>query len=251
MSLAVPLGQPAAHQEAAMSAEVNSWLQRASTWQSVALAVLFLALVVAQGLVPRLAGASYSPVALALSGALLLACAVGGRIAWARAQGAATSLTLACGADSPAVWRMRRETAGMRVWVALVAVVNLPGALMPKSWPQYSIAALTVGRACAVFAAVTLAQSYRATEGYWARLSASALTVELDQAWRGRYSWAVVLLITAAGYFGVYGGFQAAWTWPPSRELVLDILVTLFMNLVLVMTVVNNLQLRSWRTRQV
>ncbi len=251
VALSVPLGAATAHEEAEMSVEVKSWLRRVSVWQPVALAATFLALVVGQGLLPRLTGGSSLPAAgLAVNFALLLACVVAGRIAWARAQGAATSLTLACGAESLAVRRMRRETAGMRVWVALAAVVNLPGALMPKSWPQYPIAALTVGGACAVFAAVTLAQSYRATEGYWARLSASALTVELDQAWRGRYSWAVVLLITAAGYLGVYGGFQAAWTWPPSRELVLDILVTLFINLVLVMTVVNYLQLRSWRTRQ-
>ena len=107
-----------------------------------------------------------------------------------------------------------------------------------------------MGLACAVFAAVTLAQSYRATEGYWVRLSASALTAELEQAWRQRFAWALVLLITAAGYFGNYGGFQAAWTWPPSPDLVLDILVTLFMNLVLVMSVANYLQLRSWRMRQ-
>ena len=65
-------------------------------------------------------------------------------------------------------------------------------------------------------------------------MSRGALAAELDQAWRQRFSWAVVLLVTAAGYFGVYGGFQAPWTWPPSRELVLDILVTLFINLVLV-----------------
>ena len=96
---------------------------------------------------------------------------------------------------------------------------------------------------------MTIAQSYGATEGYWARLSASALAAELDQAWRQRFSWALVLLVTGAGYFGVYGGFQAAWTWPPARDLVLDILVTLFINLVLVMSVASYLQLRAWRAK--
>lgn len=250
--LSVPLGEPAAAPggEAEASAEVKSWLQKVNVWQSVALGATLLALAVGQGLIPRLGGGDYPPGALAFSAALLLACVAGGRIAWTRAQSAALSVALACGSDSSTVWHMRREVTGARVWVALAAVVMLPGALMPKSWPQYSVAALAVGVACAVFTAVTLAQSYGATEGYWARLSASALDAELDQAWRGRFSWVVVLLIMAVGYFGVYGGFQAAWTWPPSRELVLDVLVTLFMNLVLVMTIVNYLQLRSWRMRQ-
>ncbi len=249
VALAMPLGAPAVHEEVEMSVEVKSWLRTVSTWQPVALAATFLTLAVGQGLLPRLAGGSLPVAGLAVSGALLLACVAAGRVAWVRAQGAATAVTLACGAESPVVRRMHRETAASRVWVALAAVVILPGALLPKSWPQYPVAALAVGLACAVFAAVTLAQSYRATEDYWARLSAGALADELEQAWRGRFTWALVLLITAAGYFGVYGGFQAAWVWPPSRDLVLDILVTLFMNLVLVMTVVNTLQLRSWRTR--
>lgn len=249
VALSVPLGLPAAHKEAELSAEMKPWLQKVSVWQSVALAAVFLAMVVAQGLAPRLADASYPPAALALSGILLLACVIGGRIAWTRARAATVAVMLACGADSPFVWRMRRDTAGARVWVALAAIVILPGALMPKAWPQYPVAALAVGAACAVFAAVTLAQSYRATEGYWQRLSVSALAAELDQGWRQRYSWAVVLLISAAGYFGVYGGFQAPWRWPPARDLVLDILVTLFINLVLVMSAISYLQLRSWRER--
>ncbi len=251
VALSVPLGAPTVHAEAEMSIEVKSWLRTVSVWQPVALAATFLALVVGQGLLPRLAGGSYPLVALAVSGALLLACAVGGWIAWARTQAAALSLTLACGAESPVGRRMRRDMSWSRVWVSLPALVLVPGALMPKAWPQYPIAALAVGAVCALFAAVAIAQFYRATERYWCSLSASALAAELDQAWRQRYSWVPVLLGTAAGYFVYrYGSPLAPLTWPPSSELVLDILVTLFMNLVLVAFVVSYLQLRSWRERQ-
>ncbi len=249
ISLTAPLGEPAG-EEAEMNAQVQEWLQKANIWQAVTMAAVFVALVVAQGMAPRLAAASYPPAALVFSSALLLVCVLGGRVAWARAQAATVAVTLACGADSPMVWRMRREAAGTRVWIALAAVVVLPGALMPHSWPQYPIAALAVGAACAVFAALTLAQFYRVREQYWARLSAGALAAELDQAWRGRYSWALVLLVTAVGYFGVYGGFQAPFAWPPSRDLALDILVTVFINLVLVTFAVNYFQLRDWRERK-
>ncbi len=227
ISLSVPLGEPAAQQEPEVSAEVKSWLQKASHWQTVALAAGGLATVFALSLVPRLAGGA----GLARLISLVLALAGLGVtvVAWTRSRRAALRATVALGAEHPVIWRMRRESAALRVWAALTALVILPGALMPKSWPQYPIAALAVGLACAVFAAVTIVQSYGATEGYWARLSAGALADELEQAWRGRFTWALVLLITAAGYFGVYGGFQAAWVWPPSRDLVLDILVTLFM----------------------
>lgn len=247
VSLVVPLGAPAAHAEAALSAEVKSQLHQAGVWHSVALGATLLGAAVAQSFIPRLAGGSQPPLAWLFSAALLVACAVAGRIAWARSQRAALAVHLACGADSPTAWRMRRETAAARLWAALVAIVLLPGALMPKSWPQYPIAALAVGAACAACAAVVLAQSCRATEGYWGKLSATALAAELDGAWRQRYSWSLVVLVIAVGYFGLYGGFRAPFAWPPSRDLVLDILTTLFINLVLVMTFVNYVQLRRWR----
>ncbi len=247
VSLSVPLGEPAVREEVEMSAEVKSWLQKASHWQTVALAAGGLATVFALSLVPRLAGSA----GLAQLISLVLALAGLGVtfVAWQRSRRAALRVTVALGAEHPAVWRMRREFAAARVWAALAALVILPGALMPKSWPQYPVAALAVGLACAVLVAVAIALSYHVTEGYWAQLTASTLTAELDQAWRGRFSWAVVLLVTGAGYFGVYGGFQAPWTWPPSRDLVLDILVTLYINLVLVLSVVSYMQLRSWRGR--
>ena len=247
VALSVPLGEPAAQQEAEVSAEVKSWLQKASHWQTVALAAGGLATVFALSLVPRLAGGA----GLAWLISLVLALVGSGVtvVSWTRSRRAALAATVALGAEHPAAWRLRRESAASRVWAALTALVILPGALLPKSWPEYPVVALAVGLACAVFAAVTIAQSYGATEGYWARLSASALAAELDQAWRQRFSWALVLLVTGAGYFGVYGGFQAAWTWPPARDLVLDILVTLFINLVLVMSVASYLQLRSWRAK--
>lgn len=247
IALSVPLGEPAAQQEAEVSAEVKSWLQRASTWQSVTLAAGGLAAVFALSLIPRLAGGAglawLISLVLALVGAGVTA------VSWTRGRRAALAATVALGAEHPAAWRWRRESAASRALAAQAALFILPGALLPRSWPEYPVAALAVGLACAVFAAVTIAQSYGATAGYWARLSAGALAAELDQAWRGRFSWALVLLVTGAGYFGVYGGFQAAWTWPPARDLVLDILVTLFMNLVLVMTVVNYVQLRNWRLK--
>lgn len=247
IALSVPLGAPAAQQEAEVSAEVKSWLQKASHWQTVALAAGGLAAVFALSLVPRLAGGA----GLAWLISLVLALAGVGVtvVSWTRGRRAALRATVAQGAEHPAAWRLRRESAASRVWAALAALVILPGALLPKSWPQYPVAALAVGLACALFAAVTIVQSYGATEGYWARLSAGALAAELDQAWRQRFSWTLVLLVTGAGYFGVYGGFQAAWAWPPARDLVLDILVTLFINLVLVMSVVSYLQLRSWRAK--
>ncbi|QLQ06524.1 MAG: hypothetical protein HZY76_11040 [Anaerolineae bacterium] len=172
-----------------MNAQVQEWLQKANIWQAVTMAAVFVALVVAQGMAPRLAAASYPPAALVFSSALLLVCVLGGRVAWTRAQAATVAVTLACGADSPMVWRMRRggRNAGMggpggsrrparRADAPLVAAIPHRGA--------------GGGAACAVFAALTLAQFYRVREQYWARLSAGALAAELDQAWRGRYSWA-------------------------------------------------------------
>lgn len=251
VELRVPLGEPAAamRRMEAMSAEVKSSIQKVNVWQSVAMAATLLALVIAQGLVPRLTAQYQWGLALLFSGGLLLVCVIGGGIAWSRARAAAFAVTLTCGAESPTVRRMRRETAASRVWVALAAIVILPGALMPASWPQYPVAALAVGLACAVFAVVTLIQSLRATEGYWGRLDARTLSTEIDQAWGQRFSWAVVLLIVTLGYFGVYGGFQAAWVWPLSRDLVLDLLVTSFLGLLLVTALANYLQLRSWRSR--
>ena len=176
VSLSVPLGEPAVREEVEMSAEVKSWLQKASalavggagcsrSWRWLC----------AQGLVPRAGGRQHARVGAALSVAWLLALRGGwagspGRVARGRGR---CRVTVAVGADSPAVWRMRREISrGRGSGSALAAMVILPGALMPKSWPQYPVAALAVGLACAVVAAVTIAQSYRATEGYWARLVA-------------------------------------------------------------------------------
>lgn len=251
VALAAPLGKPAAvlQEEAEMSAQLKSAMQKVSLWQSVGMAAALFGLVVAQGMIPRLTGRPFSGPEVIFGVGWLVVCAIGGRVAWSRARSAALSVTLAHGADSPAVWLMRRESAASRVWVALAAIVIVPGALMPKSYAQYPIAALAVGAACAVFAVITLLQSYRATEGYWSRLGSAALTEEIDRAWQQRFSWVVVLAITTVGYFGLYGGFQAAWAWPPSRDLVLDLTVTLFLVLLVVTFVIGYLQLRSWRAR--
>lgn len=251
VALAAPLGKPAAalQEEAEMNAQLKSAMQKVSLWQSVGMAAALFGLVVAQGMIPRLAGRPFSGLEVIFGAGWLVVCAIGGRIAWSRARRAALSVTLAHGADSPEVWRMRRESAASRVWVALAAIVIVPGALMPKSYAQYPSAALAVGAACALFAVVTLLQSYRATEGYWSRLGAGALAEEIDRAWQQRFSWVVVLAITTVGYFGLYGGFQAAWAWPPSRDLVLDLTVTLFLLLLVVTFMASYLQLRTWRAR--
>jgi signal transduction histidine kinase len=249
--LTVPLAEPATQQNAALRAEVGTLSRKVEIWDAVGLGAGFFALVVAQGLIPRLSGGSFPPAALAVSITLLLACLVGARIAWSRVQSATLAVTLACGADSPIVWRMRRETAWRRVWVGLMAVVMVPSALMPKAWPAYPVAALAVGVACALLAGAAIARGYRATEGYWKRLSGKARASELDQAWRQRFSWVPVLLGTAAGYFVYrYGSPPAPLAWPPSSELVLDILITFFVNLILLAFVVSYLQLRNWRTWQ-
>ena len=165
VSVSLPLAPPVAQKESEMSAEVKSWLQKASLWQSMDLAAGGLTAVFALGLIPRLAGGS--GLASLVSLVLMLVGLAVTVVLWARSRAAALRVTVALGEEHPVVWRMRREAAASRVWAALVATVILPGALMPKSWPEFPIAALAVGIACAGLAAVTIVLSYRATEGFW------------------------------------------------------------------------------------
>lgn len=249
VTLRVPLGESVAQRKETLNAELKSLAQKASHWEWAAIGAALLALTIAQGFVPRLTSGRVPPIGFAVSTLLFLGSVLAARLAWNRARAATLAVVLMCGADSPEVWRLRRERHQRQLWVGMLAVLWMPGLFVPKTWPQYPINAMILGVVWALFAIAEILRYYRATEAYWQRLSADALAAELDQAWRGRFSWAVALLAGAIGYFSVYGGFQAAWVWPPSQDLSLDVLVTLFLVLVLVMTVVTYAQLRSWRRR--
>jgi hypothetical protein len=97
-------------------------------------------------------------------------------------------------------------------------------------------------------AGLQIARTYQATEAYWCRLASLALRAELDQAWSQRFAPLMVLAVTVPGYlFLRFGGAPVPLTWPPSRELVIDILATVYLNLLLIWSVVTYVQVRHWR----
>ncbi len=250
VTLRVPLGQPAAQQEEALNAELKALAQKASNWEWAAIGAGLLALTVAQGFVPRLIGESVPPIASAVGALLFLGSVLAARLAWNRARRATLAVTLMCGADSAEVWRLRREAHQRRTWVGMLAVLWMPGLFVPKTWPQYSISALTLGAAWALFVTTEIVRYYRATEACWQRLSVGALAAELDQAWRQRWGWLSVPIATAAGFLVYrYGRPMASLTWPPSADLVLDLMVVVYLGLTWAWIIVNYRLLRFWRTQ--
>ena len=248
VTLTVPLGQPAAQQEVIMNAEVKQLARAGSAMHWLALAAGGLAGVFALGLIPRLAGGSLAPAPLSVTLGLILISTVVAMVAWSRARRSMLSLTLRLGMDHPQVWRLRREAHNRRMWVCLVGVFLLPAALIPQAWPQYPVAALAIGLLCASLAGLQIGRTYKVTEAYWRSLSSLALRAELDQAWSQRFAPLMVLAVTIPGYlFLRFGGAPVPLAWPPSRELVIDILATVYLNLLLIWSVVTYAQVRHWR----
>lgn len=247
LNLTFPLAEPAGKEQEKMDAQIKELAEKADKWHAVALGATLLALTIGQRLVLELSTGSIQAAAF-VSVALLILFAVGGRIAWSRAQAARLGATLVTGPDHPLAWRLLRETHTRQMWVTLAAVVILPAAWVPMTSPQQPVVGLAVGLACAVLAVVQMALGYRATEGYWRRLTGAARLAEIEQAWSQRFTPLLVLGVTVSGYLWLrFGGAPTLWEWPPSRELMIDILATVYLVLLVAWAVATYVQVRRWR----
>ncbi len=165
-----------------------------------------------------------------------------------RSRRAATTLALTLGADSPVLLRAQREADGRQMWITLAGILILPAALLPARMPQFPIPALVVGGLLAVAALYSIRRAAQATARYWRSLAPAELAAELEQSWRQRFAPLIVLAVTVPGYAYLrLGGAPTPFTWPPGRELVIDILATVYLNVLVVWGAATFLQLRAWR----
>lgn len=229
-----------------MSSEVKALLQTWHRAHTVAGVAAGLCLVFLLALAPRLAAAGGPTLSapLLVSAILMLGAGAVMLYAAARSRRAETSLALTLGADSPVLLRGQREAHGRQMWVYLAGILIAPAALLPANMPQFPIPALVVGGLLAGVALVGIWRGTQATERYWRSLTPA----ELAQAWSQRFTPLLVLAVTIPGYAYLrLGGAPTPFTWPPGRELVIDILATVYLNVLLVWGAAAFLQLRAWR----
>ncbi len=221
----------------------------------VALVAGGLATVFVLGLIPRAAvqDAASTPWPAVVSVGLILISSIVAIVAAARSRRSAMSLSLRLGADHPVMLNLRRENDSRTLWLWSAGVIFAPAALMPQPYPQYPTAAFALGMLYALLALLQILKLYRSNERYLRSLPAGALAAELAQMWSGqRMLLLVVLAVAIPGYLAphlILGGPQSPLAWPPSPNLVIDIMAALYVLLLMVSGVVTYLQTRRWKGR--